>query len=155
MYSVSGFIHSFGGSFAIVFLMFFLQFIDLSSVFVWLLNQFHLVAVYWLVVEIEIHLCVTYGLVWLPALEQAISSFSLGSTPLQTRWLFVLLLSCWSFNVTVLVLVCLFVCFVCLLVFLIWSSFLTIKDWLIYRVILFSFFFVCLFVCLFCMFSIL
>ena len=152
MYSVSGFIHSFGGSFAIVFLMFFfLQFIDLSSVFVWLLNQFHLVAVYWLVVEIEIHLCVTYGLVWLPALEQAISSFSLGSTPLQTRWLFVLLLSCWSFNVTVLVLVCL----VCLLVFLIWSSFLTIKDWLIYRVILFSCFFVSLFVCFFCMFSIL
>ena len=148
MYSVSGFIHSFGGSFAIVFWMFFLQFIDLSSVFVWLLNQFHLVAVYWLVVEIEIHLCVTYGLVWLPALEQAISSFSLGSTPLQTRWLFVLLLSCWSFNVTVLVLVCLFV-------FLIWSSFLTIKDWLIYQVILFSCFFVCLFVCLFCMFFIL
>ena len=90
---------------------FFLQFIDLSSVFVWLLNQFHLVAVYWLVVEIEVHLCVTYGLVWLPALEQAISSFSLGSTPLQTRWLFVLLLSCWSLNVTVLVLVCLLVFF--------------------------------------------
>ena len=28
---------------------FLLQFIDLSSVFVWLLNQFHLVAIYWLV----------------------------------------------------------------------------------------------------------
>ena len=53
--------------------------------------------------ETEIQLCVTYGLVWLPALEQDISSFSLESTPLQTRWLFVLLLS-------LLLFLCLFVC---------------------------------------------
>ena len=74
-----------------------------------------------LFVETEIYLCVTYGLVWHPALEQDISSFSLESTPLETRWLFDLLLSCCLFKVAVLVIFYLFVC-----LYLIWSGFLMI-----------------------------
>ena len=136
MYSVSGFIHSFGGSFAIVFLMFFLQFIDLSSVFVWLLNQFHLVAVYWLVcrdrnsplchIRVSLTSCIGAGhIIFFAGIDSTANQVTF-CTP--------------TFVVTVLVLVCLFVFwFVCLFFFNL-------------TVIIFSLFF-CLFV--FCMFSIL
>ena len=105
-----------------------------------------------LFVETEIHLYVTYGLVWLPALEQDTLSFSLVSTPLETRWLFEPILSCYSLNVAVLVIVCLFFV-VCLIAcfFLSGPASLRFKDWLIYRGILFScFLFVCLFSCFLC-----
>ena len=63
-----------------------------------------------LFVETEIYLYVTYGLVWHPALEQDIS-FSLESTPLETRWLFDLLLSCCLFKVVFYLFVCLYLVF--------------------------------------------
>ena len=101
-----------------------------------------------LFVETEIHLYVTYGLVWLPALEQDTLSFSLVSTPLETRWLFELLLSCYSFNVAVLVIVCLFfvVCLIaCFFFFYLVQLLYDLKtDWSIEG---FFFLVFCLFVC--------
>ena len=104
-------------------------------------------------VETEIHLYVTYGLVWLPALEQDTLYFSLVSTPLETRWLFELLLSCYSFNVAVLVIVCLFfvVCLIACFFFNLVQLLYDLKtDWSIEG--FFFLFFVCLFVFMFSMF---
>ena len=100
-----------------------------------------------LFVETEIHLYVTYGLVWLPALEQDTLSFSLVSTLLETRWLFEPILSCYSLNVAVLVIVCLFfvVCLIACFFFNLVQLLYDLKtDWSIEG---FFFLVFCLFVC--------
>ena len=132
---------------------FLLQFMDLCSVFVWLLNQFHLVAIYWLVcrdrnsplchIRVSLTSCIGAGhIIFFAGID------STGNQVTLWTYTFVLLIKCCCSCNCLFVFCCLFDC---LFFFLSGPASLRFKDWLIYRGILFScFLFVCLFSCFLC-----
>ena len=130
---------------------FLLQFMDLCSVFVWLLNQFHLVAIYWLVcrdrnsplchIRVSLTSCIGAGhIIFFAGID------STGNQVTLWTYTFVLLIKyCCSCNC--LFVVCLIACFFFNLVQLLYDL---KTNWSIEGFFFLVFLFVCLFSCFLC-----
>ena len=128
---------------------FLLQFMDLCSVFVWLLNQFHLVAIYWLVcrdrnsplchIRVSLTSCIGAGhIIFFAGID------STGNQVTLWTYTFVLLIKCCCSCNCLFVFCCLFDClFVCFF-YLVQLLYDLKTDWSIEG---FFFLVFCLFVC--------
>ena len=128
---------------------FLLQFMDLCSVFVWLLNQFHLVAIYWLVcrdrnsplchIRVSLTSCIGAGhIIFFAGID------STGNQVTLWTYTFVLLIKCCCSCNCLFVFCCLFDCLFFFFFYLVQLLYDLKTDWSIEG---FFFLVFCLFVC--------